>query len=632
MLSLNKQISEAELKRLIHQLDIGGEDADGEEDASAAPGERDENGQLVKQDGSIRIRNQQIHVQDPIAGGEYAVIYPMSPVRLFVNEQEVVWEAPVRASDRISWKVEEQPLFEITISEDKLLAHLRLFATERYASRLVDAGPDRRVIVRAEDDESIVLKTVQLADVVAKLEEMSIKSRIEFAAIQRELLEPTYEPIVVASGKAPADGEDARLEIYFDQQVRSEFFEVDGAIDFRNHLRIPTVQKGDLMARKIPMVDGTAGYDVLGNVTLPKPPKDLFILAKPNVELTADGRVIARKQGRPRITGGKIKTLDVSTSYVVSGNVDISTGNIVFSGDVIVCGDVTDNMIVESLGNVYVYGHVFNSTITATGSINVRGNVISSRLYSGYFGVLFNRLYHTSKQLCDSIEKLLAASKLLEEALEAKRQPVRFGQIVQLLLETKMRDILPAIKELQFVISNIRNIRQTEYEKLKEISEMFTKPTKLIESATREFVQGFLALLQDTHGEVARMQEEQVEISINQCQGGELKSNGDIVIHRDGVLLCELFSARNIVFLSEQGICRGSRLDAGDSIRASIVGGQTGAISVLKARRKVQIRKMYSGRICVGKYCKDVFEPIEQTIFDVQALKRYSEPDDKRAT
>ena len=629
---MKKQISEAELKKLIHQLDIDSEGKDAEGDAVPASVEPDENGQGSARDGTIRIRNQQIHVQDPEPGGEYAVIYPISPVRLFVNDEEVIWESSVRASDRIAWRAEEQPLFEITVSEDKLFAYLRLFATERYAARIVDAGPERRVTVRAEYDESIVLKSVQLAVVVAKLEAMSIKSRFEFAAFLQELLEPTFEPIVVASGKPPADGEDARLEIYFDQQVRSEFFEVDGSIDFRNHLRIPTVQKGDLMARKIPMVDGTAGYDVLGNVTLPTPPKDLFIMTKPNVELTPEGEVIARRQGRPRITGGKIKTFDVSTSYVVSGNVDISTGNVVFSGDVIVCGDVADNMIVESLGNVYVYGHVFNSTITATGSINIRGNVISSRLYSGYFGVLFNRLYHTSKQLCDSIEKLLEASRLLEEALEAKRQPARFGQIVQLLLETKMKDILPAIRELQSVISNIRNIRQTEYEKLKEISEIFTRPTKLIESATREFVQGFLALLQDTHGEVARMQEEQVEISINQCQGSELKSNGDIVVHRDGVLLCELYSAGNIVFLADQAICRGSRLDAGDSIRAKIVGGQTGAITVLKAGRKVQVMKMYSGRVCVGKYCKDIFEPVERTEFDLHALRKHNGSDDARPT
>lgn len=610
---MKKQITESELRTLIHQLNIDRDNELPEGEPADPP---------TKQDGTIRIRNQQIFVQDPTGGGENAIIYPMSPVKLYVNDEEVLWETAVKAADRVTWKVEEQPLFEITISEDKLFAYLLVHAIERYATTLVDTGPARSVIVRAQDDENLVLKTVQLADVVSELEAKSVKARIEFAAIQQELLEPTYKPIVVASGKKPVEGQDAKLEIYFPQQVTSEFFEVEGSIDYRNHLRIPTVQKGEVMARKIPMQEGVVGYDVLGNLTLPSPPKDIFIMGKANVELTSDGVVIAKAQGRPRVTGGKIKTFDVSTGYVVSGNVDIATGNIVFSGDVIVYGDVTDNMIIESLGNVYVYGNVFNSTITATGSINVRGNVVASKLYSGYFGVLFNRLYHTSKLLCDYIEKLLAASRMLEQALEAKRQSVRYGQIVQLLLETKMKEIVPTIKELHVVISNIQHIKQAEYEKLKDMSAIFSQPTKLIESATYEYVRSFLSLLQDTHNEVARMQEENVEISISQSQNSQLKSNGDIVVHRDGVLLCELFSARNIVFHSGHSICRGSRLEAGDSILAKIIGGQTGAISVLKAKRKVQVQKMYSGRVCIGKYCKDFFEPIDQVTFDIQMLKR----------
>ncbi|MCD9022068.1 FapA family protein [Cohnella silvisoli] len=618
---MKKYISEAELTTLINQLNLDEmDDYSGSEETSVDASSSDKHNN--KQDGWIRIVNQQIYVQNPINGGDYAIIYPMSPVKLYINDKEVAWESKVTAEDRLSWVIEEQPLFDISISEDKLLAHLLLHAKERFPWRLVDGGPANRLMLRVEEDRDIVLKTVQLGDVVSKLEEMSIKARIEFAAIQQELLLPTYQPVIVARGKEPIPGKDARLEIYFAQQVESQFFEVEGTIDYRNHLRIPSVQKGEVMARKIPLVDGIAGYDVLGSITIPSTPKDLFIVAKSNVELTPDGAVIARIQGRPRMTGGKIKTFDVSTSYIVSGNVDIETGNIVFSGDVVIYGDVTDNMIIESLGNVYVYGNVYNSTITATGSINVRGNVVASKLYSGYFGVLFNRLYHTSKLLCDYIERLLAASKLLVEALESKRQAVRYGQIILLLMETKMKEIPDTIKELQFVISNIQHIKQEEYEKLKEISGIFSQPTKLLEVATYGFVQSFLTLLQDTHKEVARMQEENVEISINQCHNSELKSNGDIVIHRDGVLLCDLYSARNIIFMHDNSICRGSRLEAGDSISAKVIGGQTGANSVLKAKRKVQVKKMYSGRVCIGKYCKDIFEPVDNTTFDIQTLKK----------
>ncbi len=618
---MKKYISESELKKLIDQLNM--EDVDDRSSLEKSDAELwDTDLGHERREGTIRVSNQQIHVQNPVNGGDYAVIYPMSPLRLYLNDKLVYHESKITAEDRITWEVEEQPLFEIVISEDKLLAYFHLHALERYPYKLIDAGPSNRLIVRTEEDRSIVLKTVQLGDVVSKLEQMSIKARYEFAAIQQELLAPTHEPIVVARGKEPIPGTDASLELYFSQQVKSEFFEVDGAVDFRNHLRIPTIKKGEVMARKYPPIDGVVGYDVLGGVSLPTPPEDLFIVAKSNVELTPDGTIISKVQGRPRITGGKMKTFDVSTAYIVTGNVDIETGNIVFSGDVIVHGDVTDNMIIESLGNVYVYGNIFNSTITATGSINVRGNVIASRLYSGYFGVLFNRLYHTSKLLCDYIEKLLVASKMLVEALEAKRQTVKYGQIVMLLLETKMKEIPATIKELQNVISNIQHIKQEEYEKLREKSVFFSQPQKLLEIATYGFVQSFLALLQDTHNEVARMQEEKVEISINQCQNSELKSNGDIVIQREGVLLCDLLSAGNIIFQSSKSICRGSQLEAGDSIYAKIIGGQTGANSILKAKRKIRVVKMYSGRVCIGKYCKDIFEPIDNVTFDIHALKK----------
>jgi len=617
---VKRYISETELTTLIKQLNI--EQMDG-----AASDQTDDDGlgldeDFNEQDGWIEVKDQRIIVKNPVGVGLYPSVGAAAPIKLVINGAEVHTETEVSEADVIGWEIESKPLFEVMISEDRLFAYFHLHSKQRYPWRLLDQEPANRMTLVAEEDRNIVLETVHLGDVVTRLERMSISAHIDFAAIQQELLLPTHQPVIAARGKAPTPGTDARLELYFAQQVESMFFEVDGSVDFRNHLRIPTVNNGDVMARKFPLENGMPGYDVLGSVTMPAPPKDVYIVAKPSVELTTDGAVIARKQGRPRITGGKIKTFDVSTSYVVPGNVDIQTGNIVFSGDVMVYGDVLDNMIIESLGNVYVYGSVYNSTITATGSINIRGNVMTSKLYSGYFGVLFNRLYNTSKTLCSSIERLITAAKLLAQALEAKKQAVRYGQIVLLLLENKMKETYDTIKELLVVISNIQHIKQEDYTKLKEVSEIFLQPAKLLETASDDFVHSYLALLQDTHKEVARMQEENVEISINQCHKSELKSNGDIVVHRDGVLVSELFSARNIVFMDANSVCRGSRLDAGDSIVAKIIGGQTGAMSVLKAKRKVEVRKMYAGRVCVGKYCKDIFDVIENTVFDSQSFKK----------
>ncbi|MFC5407519.1 flagellar assembly protein A [Cohnella soli] len=616
---MNKNISETELAALIRKLNLDQLDADYSR-ARVSRGAYGSEEDYNVQDGWVEVKDQRIHVRNPVGGGNYPSIHTTEPVKLYVNEKEVQTEMTVSERDTINWTIEEKPLFEIIVSEDKLAVYFLLHSKQRFPWRLLNQEPANRMTLVAEQDRNHVLGTVHLKEIAPQLDVLSLYVPVDLAAIQQELMSPTHQPVLIAQGKAAVPGVDAQLELYFAQKVESRFFEEDGQVDFRNHLRIPIVNQGDVMAKKIPLIDGTPGYDVFGSVKLPSSPKDIPITAKPSVELTPDEVVVALKQGRPRITGSKVKVFDVATTYTVAGNVDIRTGNIVFSGDVIVHGDVTDNMIIESLGSVYVYGSVYNSTITATGSINVRGNVMSSKLYAGYFGVLFNRLYNTTKMLYDRFETLVAASKVLTQALEAKKTAVRFGQIVLLLLESKMKDIPDLLKELIVVISNIQQIKQGEYVKLKELAELFLKPAKLLEHVTVKLVQGFHDLLRETHQEVARMQEEHVEISINQCHRSELKSNGDIIVHCEGVIISDLFSTRNIVFIDENSVCRGSKLDAGDSITAKNVGGQTGAISVLKAKRQVDVRKMYSGRVCVGKYCGDILDVVESKVFDSESL------------
>lgn len=606
-------MTEDELTLLIKQLDT-----DGLKTGMDIRTQSDSFGQ----DGFVWVKDQKVMVEDPQDGGRPPLIRAVSPVRLFVNKIPVEGDAAVTSVDRIHWEFEERPMFEIKVTPDRLRADLLLHARERYAWKLEDVEPAKEAMLRMAEDRTMVVESVRLTDIVSELKRAGISIQLDIAAIQRELEHPTHQPVTVALGKPAVSGQDAELELYFAQQVESQFFEVGGAVDFRNHLQIPSVKRGEVIAKVIPPVQGVPGFDIYGNVLLPPPPKDVIVVVKPSVEQTPEGEIVALKEGRPRITGDKIKTFDISTSYVVPGNVDIETGNIVFSGDVIVYGDVTDNMIIESLGNVYVYGSVYNATITGTGSIYVRENVMGSRLYSGYFGVMFNRLYHSSKQLSEQIEKLMAACQLLDQALAAKRQqPTLFGQIVVLLLENKFREIPVTIKELLLVVANIQHLIRGQYQKLKEMSGMFLQTASLLQTASYSLLQSYLAILQETHQEVARMQEETVEIRINQCHNSELKSNGDIVIQREGVLLSDLYSSGDILFTNDMAVCRGARLTAGGSIWAKIIGGETGASTVLKAARQVSVRKMYAGRICIGNYCTDIFERVENRIFDARTFR-----------
>lgn len=241
-------------------------------------------------------------------------------------------------------------------------------------------------------------------------------------------------------------GENACLELFFSETIENEFSEIEGQVDYRSHLRIPSVIRGEVIARKIPVVEGIPGYDVYGEILYPPEPADLTVTARNNTVLLINNEVRALREGRPRVTGDKVKCFDICTSYLVPGNVSIHTGNIVFSGDVVIRGNVEDNMIIESLGNVYVSGSVYNSTITATGSILVKGNVVNSKLYSGYFGVMYNRIYNFSKQLIEECKVLQNATQMLVQAVQSHKKSVKYGQAVLLLLESKFQKIPSSLR------------------------------------------------------------------------------------------------------------------------------------------------------------------------------------------
>lgn len=540
---------------------------------------------------------------------------------MIINDEAVDAKRFVSSTDRIRWEIEEKPLFEITVSKDQMSAYFHLRSKERYSWCLVDTEAALEVVIRAQQDPDYILESVTLLDVLTQIEHMEIRSNLDIDAVKRELEQPTYRPVLIASGKAAVPGKDAELALYFPEQVKSEFFDVSGRVKYRNHLHIPTVNSGDLIAQKFPLIKGSAGYDVYGKPIQPSEPRDIIVIARPSVEITADGGIRALISGRPRVTGNKIKVFDISPCYIVPSDVDLSTGNIVFSGDVIVYGNVMDHMIIESLGNVYIYGSAYNSTITATGSIYVSGNVLGCRMYSGYFGVMFNRLYQAAKSLAEYVANLITASRLLLKQLATRKQTVRIGQIVMLLIEKKFHHIPLLVKELLEVLANIQHIKKEEYTRLSEMCAVFLQPHKILTEVTMNFYESLLSMLRETHKEVARMQEAQAEVKLNQCQNSEIKSNGNIVIQRDGVILSHLYAARSILFKQDTAVCRGSTLEAGRSIVAKNVGGKTGVDTMLKAKMMVSVRKMFAGRICIGKYSIDVDKMIEDKTFNIRDMR-----------
>ncbi|AIQ54458.1 FapA family protein [Paenibacillus sp. FSL R7-0331] len=610
------RMSEQELNKLINMLELS-ENVD-EEALDAAFIEPEFDNDLG---GRVLVRAGKIFVQDPLPGGSPAVITAAAPVVIRINGQPVTGPAEVTSLDKIEWSIKEPPLYMIHVSEDRLQAFFTLYSTRRYMWQLNDCYSSSMIEVDAAMDTDTVVELLGLNQIIGDFEQRGILQNLNISGIHAELQNPSYQPITAAKGRAAVPGENAQLELFFSETIENEFSEVEGQVDFRSHLRIPSVIRGQVIARKVPPVEGIPGCDVYGEILYPPRPGDISIAAKNSTVLLINNEIRALREGRPRVTGEKAKYFDITTTYTVPGNVSIQTGNILFSGDVVVRGNVEDNMIIESLGNVYVEGSVYNSTITATGSIVIKGNVVNSKLYSGYFGVMYNRIFNGSKLLIDEAMLLKKAVRVLIQAVQARKQSVKYGQAVVLLLESKFQKIPVLIKELLSVLATVQASYHQDLEQTIHFLKLMLKPVQLIDFMNEASLSGVINMIEELHTGVARMQENKVEVNIGKCQNSTLKSNGDIIIHRDGIVQSELFSSGNIVFRKVFAVCRGSRLEAGGSISAYYVGGESGAQSYLKAKHSITVRKIYLGRITIDRYAADITTPLENITFDADTIR-----------
>lgn len=173
--------------------------------------------------------------------------------------------------------------------------------------------------------------------------------------------------ILVAAGKEPRHGTDARIEYYFNTDVHIQpTMREDGSVDYFHLNVINHCKAGDMLARIIPEDPGEHGCNILGSRIAPRTVKRAVLKFGHNIQLSEDRLSISSLvDGHVTLVEDKVFVSDV---YMVE-NVDLSTGNIEFAGSVQVNGNVTSNYVVKASGNVIINGVVEGAHIIAGGNI-----------------------------------------------------------------------------------------------------------------------------------------------------------------------------------------------------------------------------------------------------------------------
>lgn len=246
--------------------------------------------------------------------------------------------------------------FEIFVPEDGLSAILRPTGGQGAANSL-------SYIHGLLEDEKIIHGIIPDNLILAYMESGALEGK----------------PLTIAQGTPPKPGRDAVIKYYVETGDKKEKVALMGAIDYRDRGQLPHVNKGDLLAKKIPAVPGEPGTNVYGQNLLPPKVVDQPIRNGSGTLLSADGMTLtAETAGQPKITfGGR---LSVVTELKIDGDVDFKTGHVSFDGNVVVTGCVQSGFRVEA--HHLTANEISGAIIKATGDVKVAGGIISAQINS----------------------------------------------------------------------------------------------------------------------------------------------------------------------------------------------------------------------------------------------------------
>lgn len=560
---------------------------------------------LTENDGFIEVREHELFVIDARADGKQPTLLPNFNLRIAVNGRLLTKERVVFSKDQIIVQNNATtPGYTIQVSKDQLSVFLQIYPELFLTYQLKNKKRANQLMLEMEATPNQFDVEDASSQIVEEVLKKGIQVEVNTTLIIQELMNPTFKPILIAEGLPIIPSVDAQLESFISHEIKEVIEEVDGKADFKNRLKIPSVDAGVIIAQIHPPKEGKEGFNIFGVPLQPKPPKKIEVKAKARVRITEDGKVIALQNGRPSITGRTVKHIDILETFVVHGDVCMKTGNIYFSGDVIVKGDVKDNMSVECSGSIYVYGNVYHARLTATQHIYVFGTVINSKVIAGQLSVFYSSTYKLSQDISISIQKLLLALKQLETSLQEKGIPFEFGHILCTLIETKFNRLPKNINEFYTIIEDM--------------------PTKIPITVKFRIILNTLSKLKDYHSirsiksenelnsilfsvkelimEMESMVAENSQVQISSANMSTIKTNGDILVKKEGVIHSNLFAGANITFDQLDSVIRGGKIEALKSIRAGIVGTQLGDPPELYAGELISIGKLFQGVVKFPNY------------------------------
>lgn len=537
-------------------------------------------------DGNVAVVNGKIIIENPLGEGNPAEIFGSSNVKIYIDGNIVLGKKKVYEDSNIEVVFDENEAsreIKLDVSADEMEAHISIKYTPKSVYKLKDVEKAQLVELHSELNDKILPPKYKASEISQEL----TNNNIVYGIIESNLkLCSTTEckDVLIAAGKKMVQGENDKIDIKFAANQTGKFKEdKTGKVDFKSIGVVQDVKKGDVIAIRIPGTEGEEGCDIRGRVKKPKPIKRLNIKAGNGCTLQDENTIVALIDGKPSVRNN---AFSIFQFHEVNGDVDLSTGDIRFIGDIAINGSVTEGMQIISGNSVKIHRDVDGAVINAKGDVTVDGSVIRSQVYGG--GQDVSRI-KAMKEL-ETVDVIVKS--LIENVAQIKEHNIlggnkKDGDLIKLLIETKYKNLnVICIK----IISELGALY--EEEKKGELSELLRSKLLGLGPISIKHYGELDSIVEKINILMLKIKSElsiPVTISIGYCQDSVVKSSGDILVLGKGVYISDITANGSIKFVDEKSVARGGSLRAGTELSCRIVGSSAGVPTRLQVDKNGSI-------------------------------------------
>jgi len=210
----------------------------------------------------------------------------------------------------------------------------------------------------------------KIDEIINALKEKEVAEPIMTERIEEMLKKKYYnKPVVVAKGKPAVMSKNGFIDLLYKKDEPET--DPNARVDHHYRESIPTVSKGEEIARLQPPIQGTEGKTVTGKTISPGTGKERVLKSGKNTEFSTYDKNLLLSTENGVVRFADSNKIQVDPVMNVRGDVDFSVGNIDFTGALVIRGNVLSGFKVKAAGAIQIDGIVEDSEVIAGGDIIV---------------------------------------------------------------------------------------------------------------------------------------------------------------------------------------------------------------------------------------------------------------------